>query len=129
METETEEHGESTTVTVDIPADEPTVVDTSDTVVVVTPPPVTESSTVSDPILDRLMTTDQRLNEIAELVAHQNEVIAGLAVNQATTAEVVDAVVETQIETAIAETDTTDEIVPDTRHFWFRPITSWFGRD
>jgi hypothetical protein len=127
MTEENEEHEEieATTVTVEIPTEEvaPEVVDNSDTVVVVTTPPTT--TPVSDPVMDRLMTMDQRFNELMEVVEHQNLAIAQLAGSQSTTAEIVAEEQTARIEAELAETDTEDEIVPETRHAWFRPISSW----
>lgn len=104
------------------PEETPTVVDTSDTVVVV--PPAAESGP-SDAVLERLMQTDERINRILETQEGMAQAIAALAANQAATVEAVEETQEQVDEVAAEQVDDDDEIEPRTTHPWFRSLSEW----
>jgi len=104
----------------DEPDETPDVVDTSDTVVVVS------EGDNDDGEIDRWVALEQRLADITSTIESmardqvQTEVAAIEAANAAEAAS--EAVAEAQ-----ADDFTEDEIIPKTTHRWFRPWREWAG--
>lgn len=104
------------------PEETPTVVDTSDTVVVVPPAP---AESPSDAVLERMMQMDERMNRITESIEGLGNAIAALANNQVVEAEAIEDTQEQVAEVAAEQVEDDDEIEPRTTHPWFRSLSEW----